>query len=323
MKKHIKLLLTGVFTLMLCALPAEAEEFSASEYTGGQVSDGIFTASETEAAVVYEWHAASGGMYTVSFNDASSTDCTITAEFNGGYAVNIDDITKKLDVGFDAGVNQIRLNITKEKTTSSFAIGSVGLEYTGAIDGTKIHLECNNFTAADVDAERCYENYGTDMSNRDVSLYRQFGRPAMAEFAVYAPCGGEYSAKAVMSHLGQTYTSDVNMCVNGVNYPLTTDTATRLANLTNATDEGLMKLYKIKSTVMLRQGINSIVFTAIEPRDNQTMYLFYLDCVDFTFANEATEIAAAAEAEGEYEYSVTSSQNAEYFADISLVTKTE
>lgn len=322
MKKHFKLLLVCLCAVVFAAAHASAEEFFASDFTGAAMQDKIVTQNENVAEIVYEWYADNGGMYNVSFNNAMCNDCVVVAYINQGPAIKIGDITKVLEMGFNTGYNQIRLNVTKNSDTASFSIGTLTLTYLGAFDTNAVHLELNQESYTYVTSGFNYvENYGSDMSNGDIvrmqtPLNHEIG------FTVYAPVSGEYSMTAVMSILGQTYTSDVNMSVNGTIYPLTKDTMTKTADLTNASDRGLMKRYRKNNTVVLKKGMNSIVFSGIEKRENyRDLYLYFLDCFDFNFVNETIEIETNVTAAGEYKYSVLPAYSAEYAVEVTMVSQ--
>ena len=322
MKKYFMLLWVCVCAVVFAAAHASAEEFFASDFTGAVMQDKIVTQNEDEAEVVYEWYASNGGMYNVSFNDAVCNDCTVAAYINGGPAIKIGDITKVLEMGFKPGNNQIKLNVTKNSSEATFAVGTLNLTYLGAADTSSIHLEVNRESYTYVTSGFNYmENYGADMSQGDI-VRMQTPLDHELGFAVYAPIGGEYSMTAVMSILGQTYTSDVNMSVNGTIYPLTAETMTKTADLTNTSDRGLMKRFRKNNTVFLKKGMNSIVFSGIEKRENyKDLYLYFLDCFDFTFVNETIEIETNAASAGVYKYSVLPAYSAEYAVEVTMVSQ--
>lgn len=321
MKKYFKLLFMALCAVAFAATPASAEEFFASDFTGAAIEDKIVTVNENEAELVYEWYTEDSGSYNVSFNDAVCSDCNIVVSINDGYDIKIADITKPLVLGFNAGINKISFKIKKNSDTAVFSAGTITLTYIGALDTSSVHIEANESSYTYITSGyKYYDNYGSDMSDNDVILMQKSSVPEIV-FTVYAPISGEYSMTGVMSHLGQTYTSDINMSVNGRAYPLTKDTMTHLANLTNAADSGLMKRFRKNSTVTLKKGMNTVVFSAIEKRDKGDIYIFFLDCVDFTFANEVIEIETNVNTTGTYNYSVLPAYNAEYAVEITMISK--
>lgn len=318
MKIYFKLfLICFCFTVFTAAV--SAEEYFASEYDGAVMADGIVSVNENEARIVYEWYSDKSGIYDVSFDGAVCSGCTASMIFKNGTDIKIGDITKQFTLTFDAGFNSIELSVRKNTAGAQFSAGRLKIEFAAENDFSEVSLECNDAVYADA---QCfyYDDYGSDMSHNDVTLYRRFNYPAEAGFLVYAPVSGEYSAEIVMSALNQSYTSDVNMRVNGAEYPLKADTVTKLANLTNAADKGLMKKYALNNTVTLKHGINSIIFTAAETRDADNMYLFFLDCLKFKYTSEKIEIDADKSSEGIYNFSVTPQNGAEYTVEISAVS---
>lgn len=306
--------------VVFAAAHTSAEEFFASDISGASMTEGIATVNENSGEIVYEWYAEKGGIYEVRFADAVNIGCDITAYINGGAAIKIGDITKTFELGLKSGFNQIKLDIVKSNAESAFSVGNISLTYKSDAN-SDIRIEANPDTYAYCSGGFNYkENYGSDMSNGDVVLMLSSANDEIG-FSVYAPISGEYTMTAVLSRLGQTFTSDINMTVNGFEYPLTADTMTHKADLTNANDKGLMKRYRKNNTVVLKQGMNSVVFSGIEKRENyKDMYLYYIDCVDFSFVNESIEIDTNVSAAGEYSYSVTPAYGAEYAAEITMVS---
>lgn len=322
MKKYLKLLIMCLCAMVFTTARVSAEEFFASDFAGANIQDKIVTVTDTEAEILYEWFTEESGSYSVSFSNAVSNNCAITASINGGYPVKIADITKSLTLGFDSGINSIKLSVTKNNASATFSVGTITLSRIGELSTGSIHIEASKTSCTYVTSGLYYyENYGSDMSNNDVLLLQQGSMPEVV-FAVYAPVSGEYSMTSVMSFLGQRYTSDINMIINGEIHPLTATTMNKTADLTNASDAGLMKRYKKRSTVVLRQGMNTISFSAIEKRENNNdLYLFFLDCVDFTFVNAPVEITADITAAGEYTYPVYPSYTDKYELEIEMVSQ--
>lgn len=316
MKIYFKLFLI-CFCAAVFTAGASAEEYFASDCVGAEMTGNTVTVNENEAQIIYEWYADKGGIYNVSFADAVCTDCTVTMIFKNGIGIKTGDITKEYTLAFDAGFNSIELDVRRNTSGARFSAGVLKLEFAAENDFSVTVLECNDAVYADAQVFY-YADYGSDMSEGDVTLYRRFNYPAEAGFLVYAPAGGEYSAEIIMSAINQSYTSDVNMRVNNIDYPLKAGTVTKLADLTNASDKGLMKKYGLNNTVTLKRGMNSIVFTALEPRDADNMYLFFLDCVKFKYANEKIEIAAEKSSEGVYEFPVITESDTDYIAEISM-----
>lgn len=322
MKRYFKLLFIALCAVVVTAAPAFAENFFASDISGASMTDKIVTVDENDAEIVYEWFTESSGEYSVSFKDAVSSACDISMSINEGYDIKIDDITKPITVGFDAGINKIVLKIRKINTTSSFSVGTLELTYIDSIDTDTIHIEVNKDSYTHITSGYIYyENYGSDMSDGDVILLQKSTVPEVS-FIVYAPVSGEYSMTAAMSHLGQSFTSDVNMTVNGTIYPLTANTMKKVADLTNASDKGLMKRFKKKNTITLKEGMNTVTFSAIEKRNAGDIYIYFLDCVDFSFVNEdVIDVAENINAPGEYTYTVIPANNAEYALEFTASSK--
>ncbi len=310
----------AVFTIWLCALSANAAEFTAMEYRGATSDGSIISVNSTEATIVYEWNNRVKGNYSVELKNVSCTDCTISVVINDGYEIEISDIGNLPVMGFNTGINSFRLNIRKNGASSSFSVGKLELTYMGAISSNEAFIECNNPIYRDASIT-LIDNAGSYMSQSDLSKYEQAGRPAVAEFTVYAPCGGEYETEIVMSEVGKAYTSDVKMSINGEEYVINSGAVKKLADLAYSADSGLMKRYKVKNTVTLKEGINDVRFTAIEGRDSDGKYLFFLDYVRFGFANEVIEITPNANAAGTYSCDVISHPNEEYQVVISVITK--
>lgn len=322
MGKCLKLLFISLCTAVLAAVPASAEEkFCASDFEGASADNGVVVAEEAKAEIIYEWYSEKSGIYTVSFSDAVSEDCTVTVEINGSYPVRISDISRPLELGFEAGINKLSVIAEKNGETSKFSLGTLNIEYSAALTDANVHLEANEDAFTYINTSYYYkENYGSDMSNGDVLLLQTGSLPDV-EFAVYVPVGGEYSMKAVLSELGRTYTSDILMTVNGKEYQLTADTMTKLKDMVNANDKGLMKLYSRNGTVTLNKGINAVSFKAIEMRENDPkLYIFFLDCVDFAPVNEIIEVSSGASSAGTYSYTVSAAEDAVYYAEVSLIS---
>lgn len=320
MKKFF-IALFAVFTIWLCALSANAAEFTAMEYTGAVYDGSTISVNSAEATIVYEWNNRVKGNYSVGLKNVTCADCTISVVINDGYEIKISDIGNLPVMGFNTGINSFRLNIRKNSASSSFSVGKLELTYVGAISSDEAFIECNDPIYLDATAY-LFDNAGSDMSQNDVTRYTQSSaRPAVAGFVIYAPCGGEYNAEIVMSEVGKAYTSDVNMRVNGTGYDLNAQSVTKTANLTYGTDPGLMKRYNLKNTVTLNQGINYITFTAVEGLDSDSSYLFFLDYVRFGFVNEVIEITPNANAAGTTECDVIAHPNADYQVVISVITK--
>lgn len=321
MGKCLKLLFISLCTAVLAAVPASAEKFCASDFEGASADNGVVVAEETKTEIIYEWYSEKSGIYTVSFSDAVSEDCTVTVEINESYPVRISDISRPLEFGFEVGINKLSVIAEKNGETSKFSLGTLNIEYSAALTDANVHLEANEDAFTYINTSYYYkENYGSDMSNGDVLLLQTGSLPDV-EFAVYAPVGGEYSMKAVLSELGRTYTSDILMTVNGKEYQLTADTMTKLKDMVNANDKGLMKLYSRNGTVTLNKGINAVSFKAIEMRENDPkLYIFFLDCVDFAPVNEIIEVSSGASSAGAYSYAVSAAEDAVYYAEVSLIS---
>ncbi|MCR4718667.1 MAG: hypothetical protein K5768_03450 [Firmicutes bacterium] len=310
----------AIFTIWLCALSANAAEFTAMEYTGAVSNGSTISVNSDDATIVYEWNNRVKGNYSVELKNASCTDCTISVVINDGYEIKISDIGNLPTMGFNSGINNLKLNIKKNSNASAFSVGKLELTYVSEVSANNAFIECNNPIYKDAYVT-FIDNAGSYMSQSDLSKYEQAGRQAVAEFTVYAPCGGEYEAEIVMSEVGKTYTSDVKMSINGTEYVLNSGTVKKLANLAYSADSGLMKKYKVCNTVTLKEGINDVKFTAIEGRDSDGRYLFYLDYVRFDFVNEVIEITPNANAAGNYPCDVIAHPNADYQVVISVITK--
>lgn len=319
MKSYIKLFIC-LCAVVFATAQASAEEFFASDILGANMQDKIVTVTENKAEIIYEWFTESAGSYNVNFNNIVASDCNITANVNNGYDFKIADITKPLEVDFDAGINKFALKIEKASGNANFSVGTISLAYRDKQNTDTIHIEANKDSYTHITSGYVYyENYGSDMSNGDVILMQKATVPEIT-YVVNVPVDGDYAMSAAMSHLGQTFTSDINMKVNGMDYPLTADTMTRVKNLTNASDSGLMKLYNKKHAVHLKKGFNTITFSAIEKRNAGDLYIFFLDCVDFTFINKTIEFSESINTVGEHTYTVHGGTNTEYEMEFDMIT---
>ena len=313
--------LFAISVMLISAIYVDAAEYSPADYSGAVCDEDIVSVDSNEATIVYEWNNRVKGNYSVSFNSISCSDCTVSAVINDGYPITISDIENLPVMGFNTGINSFRLNVRKNSESSSFSVGKIELTYVSEISSDSAFVECNDPVYIDA-TQYLFEDAGSDMSQNDVSRYTQgSAKPAVVGFIVYAPCGGEYNAELVMSEVGKAYTSDVNMSVNGTEYAINAQSVTKLANLRYNDDAGLMKRYDLKSTVTLDQGINYVAFTAVEGRDSDGSYLFFLDYIRFGFVNEVVETEPNAVGAGTYECDVVSHSDEEYQVIISVVTK--
>lgn len=320
MKKYFKLFLGCLCAVLISTAQASAEDYFVSDIIGATMQDKIVTVTENEAEITYEWFADVGGNYSVSFNDVVVLGCNVSAIVNDGYEFKIADITKPLSMGLDSGFNKIALKIEKASADAVFSIGTITLTYEEDTNTETIHIEANKDSFTHITSGYIYyENYGSDMSEGDVILMQKSSVPEIT-YVINAPVDGDYAMSAVLSHLGQTFTSDVNMKVNGMDYPLTADTMTRVKNLTNASDSGLMKLYNKKHAVHLKKGFNTITFSAIEKRNAGDLYIFFIDCVDFTFVNKPIEFSESINTSGEYTYDVSGGTNTQYELEFDMIT---
>ena len=320
MKKYFKLLLGCLCAVLISTAQASAEDYFVSDIIGATMQDKIVTVTENEAEITYEWFADVGGNYSVSFNDVVVLGCNVSAIVNDGYEFKIADITKPLSMGLDSGFNKIALKIEKASADAVFSIGTITLTYEEDTNTETIHIEANKDSFTHITSGYIYyENYGSDMSEGDVILMQKSSVPEIT-YVINAPVDGDYTMTAILSHLGQSFTSDINMKVNGIDYPLTADTMTRVKNLTNASDSGLMKLYNKKHAVHLKKGFNTITFSAIEKRNAGDLYIFFIDCVDFTFVNKPIEFSESINTSGEYTYDVSGGTNTQYELEFDMIT---
>jgi len=320
MKKTVSAWIAGVVAGMLIPAGASAAGYTASDYCGAELANEIITVTETEAEIIYEWYQKKAGIYQVSFPSAAATACTVTLQINDGAPITISDITKAYEMGFDAGINRITVKVGKSKSTSVCSLGNILLTETEKTISENLHLECNDYTTA---SGECYyyENYGSDMSNGDVRMFRAFGKTASAEYMLYAPYDGVYVTELAMSDINQNYTSDVKMSVNGTDYLLNAQTVSRVKSLSNASDAGLMKLLRMKNAVTLRKGMNRIVFSSTESRStSDSMHIFFLDCVKFTFSEDSIAVNPQTNAVGDYTYSVFPANGARYMVEVEMTT---
>ena len=320
MKKYFKLFLGCLCAVLISTAQASAEDYFVSDIIGATMQDKIVTVTENEAEITYEWFADVGGNYSVSFNDVVVLGCNVSAIVNDGYEFKIADITKPLSMGLDSGFNKIALKIEKASADAVFSIGTITLTYEEDTNTETIHIEANKDSFTHITSGYIYyENYGSDMSEGDVILMQKSSVPEIT-YVINAPVDGDYTMTAILSHLGQSFTSDINMKVNGIDYPLTADTMTRVKNLTNASDSGLMKLYNKKHAVHLKKGFNTITFSAIEKRNAGDLYIFFIDCVDFTFVNKPIEFSESINTSGEYTYDVSGGTNTQYELEFDMIT---
>lgn len=319
MKKLFPVWIAGVVAGMLIPAGASAAEYFVSEYSGAQSEGEKVVVTGDSASITYEWHTRTAGRYQVSFPDLSAKDCTVTVQVNDSVPIPVADITKAYEMGFDVGFQRLCLTVQKTKSTSEFSLGKLLLTEAEATDSDILHLECNNYTQK---TGECYyyPDYGTDLYNEDVSMFRAFGKSAVAEFMLYAPASGEYVVELAMSDVGQSYTSDTKMTVNGVDYPLNAGTVTKIKNLTNASDAGLFKRFRRKNTVTLREGMNRIVFSSTESRNADTMHIFFLDCAEFKFYNDSILLEPGLTETGSYSYDIFPAEGTQYQAEVGIRT---
>lgn len=259
--------------------------------------------------ISFEWYNDKRGKYTVSFPAALQEDNDVLIKVNNSKKIRIADITKTYAMCFDEGLNKVELF-----SAGRISAEHIRLEYITDIADTSVHIESNEFTF--VSGENFYnDNYGSDLSNGDIDVFRQWFTSPEVHYAIYAPIGGEYTLEAAMSQLGVDFTSDIEININGAKYEMTTDKVTLVSHLINAKDPLLYKRYRYNATVTLNEGINYVIVKAIEPVINSSQYLFHIDCIDFDFTEETVEVKTGQSEMSTKEYTAEFNGSSSYYVE--------